>query len=78
MDFSALLPKNKDQIDWNEYPFTACAFYKNRGASEPETLSKKSSFPTKEAKIIIILHTDHTTYFSQESVYKPFMLAPGN
>ena len=58
-------------FEW--YPLTDCKYFNTQWKLEPLKTKKKSSFPTKDAEVIIILHEDHKVYFSEDlDNYKPF------
>ncbi|MCH8518779.1 hypothetical protein LAT59_03395, partial [Candidatus Gracilibacteria bacterium] len=76
MDYGATISLNTiSGIDWKNYPLTYCKFYKTRGNLEPITLKKKSSFPSKKAYVICILHENHKKYFSENSEFSPFLIS---
>ena len=57
----------------NNYPLPECRYFTTQGKLEPLKVKKKSSFPTKDAQVIIILHKDHKVYYSEDlDNYKPF------
>ena len=70
MDFASLIDINsKEKIKWSEYPLLQSKFYETRGALEPQKEKHKSSFPTKKALVIAILHENHKMYFSPFTVH---------
>jgi A/G-specific adenine glycosylase len=78
MDLGSLWSKNaKNTIDFSKSPFHSCLFTQTQGDLETQTLQKKKYFPIADAQIIVILHENHTTYFSAHSEsYVPFILPP--
>ncbi len=75
MDFSSLVSTTKEKVDWEEYPLKNCKWYQTRWKSEyiPE---KKSKQKVVWADIIIHLHENHKTYFSEnEESYTPFYIS---
>ena len=78
MDFAATVDmKNPSTIDWKNYAITSGKFYESRGSLEPIEVKKSVSFPTPDAQVIVILHKDHTLYYSSLSdIYAPFSLPP--
>ena len=72
MDYGATISLNNvSWIDWETYPFQESKFYQTQGSLEPVVEKKKSSFPTREAYVICILHENHKKYFSQNSPFSP-------
>ena len=72
MDFWATVSLNSvSSIDWENYPLTDSKFYLTRGTLEPVPVKKKSSFPTRQAYVICILHENHKKYFSENSLLNP-------
>ena len=70
MDFASLIDINsKEKILWSHYPLLQSKFYETRGALEPQKEKHKSSFPTKKALVIAILHENHKMYFSPFTVH---------
>jgi len=58
-----------------DYPLPSCKYYKTQWKLEPLKQKKKTTFPTKDATIVIVLHKDHKVYFSEDlDNYKPFIL----
>ena len=78
MDFAATVDlKNPSMIDWETYPIRSGRFYKTRGSLEPVEVKKVSSFPTPDARVVVILHKDHRIYYSAKNdSYTPFILPP--
>ena len=78
MDFAASVDlKNQSNIDWEIYPIQSGRFYETRGALEREEVKKSQFFPIPDAEVIVILHKDHTLYYSSLSErYAPFSLVP--
>lgn len=75
MDYGATISLNNiSGIDWDNYPFRESEFYKTRWTLEPVKEKKKSSFPSKQACVIAILHENHKVYFSQISDFSPFFI----
>ena len=75
MDYGATISLNNvSWIDWETYPFQESKFYQTQGSLEPVVEKKKSSFPTREAYVICILHENHKKYFSQNSPFSPFLI----
>jgi hypothetical protein len=65
MDYGATISLNATlNIDWDKYPLHSSKFYQTRGELEPVLEKKSSSFPTKQAYVICILHENHKKYFS--------------
>lgn len=65
MDFASIIDiNNSGKIDWENYPLTESKFYESRWKLEPVKQKKSSSFPSKEAYVIAILHENHKIYFS--------------
>ena len=78
MDFAATVDlKNPSMIDWETYPIRSGRFYETRGSLEPVEVKKVSSFPTPDARVVVILHKDHRIYYSAKNdAYTPFILPP--
>lgn len=75
MDFWATISLNNiSGIDWENYPLKTSKFYQTQWKLEPIKQKKKSSFPTKEAYVIAILHENHKVYFSGNSSFFPFLI----
>lgn len=75
MDYGATISLNNvSWIDWETYPSPESKFYQTRGNLEPVVEKKKSSFPTREAYVLCILHENHKKYFSQNSTLSPFLI----
>jgi A/G-specific adenine glycosylase len=53
-----------------------CVYFQSGGVMEETTLSKKSSFPTKDAQAVIFLHENHKKYFSPSESFEPWILPP--
>lgn len=52
-----------------------CRYYQTQGEFEESTVSKKSSFPTSDAQVLLVLHRQHQEYFSSNNKqYEPFRL----
>lgn len=65
MDYGATVSLNNiSGLDWKNYPLTCSKFYQTLGTLEPIKEKKKSTFPSKKAHIICILHENHKKYFS--------------
>lgn len=65
MDYGATISLNNiSGIDWENYPFPESKFYQTRWKLEPVKEKKKSSFPTRSAFVICILHENHKKYYS--------------
>lgn len=53
-----------------------CRYFQTQGQLETVSALKKSTFPSKSAQTILVLHRDHQEYFSSVAdVYKPFLLS---
>jgi len=78
MDFGSLVSlNNRNGIDWEDYPFKNCRFYETSGALEFKEPKKQRFFPTKDARLIVVLHRDHKVYYSSDTAeYIPFILPP--
>lgn len=75
MDYGATVSLNSiANIDWNTYPLHSSVFYQTRWKLEPVKEKKKSSFPSKQAYILAILHENHKKYFSESSEFAPFFI----
>jgi A/G-specific adenine glycosylase len=76
MDFSRLIDdKNRENIDWDNYPIQSGLFYQNRWIDEPKVHSKIQRFPTADAHIVVILHENHRVYYSNnDKKYTPYIL----
>ncbi len=76
MDFARIidiLPKEK--IIWEIYPLKTSKFYLTRWDLEQTKEKKRSYFPLPDAKVIVILHKDHTIYYTSSSIYyTPYIL----
>lgn len=65
MDYGATISLNATlNINWDKYPLHSSKFYQTRWGLEPVLEKKSSSFPTKQAYVICILHENHKKYFS--------------
>jgi adenine-specific DNA glycosylase len=65
MDFASIVDlKNKNLIDWENYPLRSGLWYETRGSMEKIEIKKVQSFPTPDARIIVVLHRDHREYYS--------------
>jgi adenine-specific DNA glycosylase len=65
MDFASIVDlKNKDLIDWANYPIRSGLWYETRGTLEKVETKKKQNFPTPDAQILVVLHKDHKVYYS--------------
>jgi len=52
-----------------------CHYFQTEAKLEESSVSKKSSFPTSEAQVILVLHHQHQEYFSSnDTQYEPFRL----
>ena len=72
---SGTFPQEEKDVFLTNYPLPDCKYFKTHWELEPLKAKKKSSFPTKDAEIIIILHKNHKIYFSEDlDNYKPFHL----
>ena len=79
MDFSSIVDlKNPEQIDWENYPIKSGKWYETRGTLENSEKAERVVFPTADAKVVVVLHENHKTYFSLpwSAAYTPFMLDP--
>jgi len=78
MDFASLISVNSvAQIDWEQYILHDCTFYQTRGSLEAAKVKTRVIFPIKDAQIMVMLHKDHTIYYSSRSTsYAPFLLPP--
>lgn len=75
MDFGALISQNSiSKIDWDKYPLTTCKFYRTQGKLEPIKQKKSSSFPSKKAYVLTILHENHKVYFSETKKFSIFQV----
>ncbi len=78
MDFAAIVSKNsKLTVEHDKSPFQNCLFKNTKG--EMEIVAKKpiTYFPRKDAQIEVILHKNHSEYFSSSTTeYSPFILPP--
>ena len=78
MDFASMISLNSTaQIAWDQYFLSGCRFGETRGIFEIEKPKKRIIFPTKDARIVVILHRDHRVYYSSlVDAYAPFLLPP--
>lgn len=80
MDFASQVSINSvKKIEWDSYPLSDCNFFQEQGKKEIQREENKvvSRFPTREAKICIILHKDHKIYYSPDfDNYQGFILDP--
>lgn len=78
MDFARMIDnKNPDTIDWDSYPIRSWIFFQTRWSEEKKESKKNNTFPTPDARTIVILHSDHKIYFSFDTHrYTPFILPP--
>jgi len=75
MDYGATVSLNNiSGINWETYPFPESKFYQTRWELEPVKEKKKSTFPTKQAYVIAILHENHKIYFSKYTEFSPFLI----
>lgn len=75
MDYGATISLNNiSWIDWESYPFPESKFYQTRWELEPIKEKKKSTFPSKEAYVLAILHENHKVYYSIEQEFSPFLI----
>ncbi len=75
MDYGATISLNNiSGINWETYPFPESKFYQTRWELEPIKEKKKSTFPSKQAYVIAILHENHKIYFSKDSEFSPFLI----
>jgi len=75
MDYGATISLNNiSGVDWDNYPLKSSKFYQTRGTLEPVKEKKKSSFPTKWAYVICVLHENHKVYYSQDTDFSPFFI----
>ena len=60
MDFASMVSvNNKSRVDFEQAGIlTGCQFAKTRGEIETEKKAKSNIFPTKDAKIVVLL-SDH-------------------
>ena len=78
MDFANEVDlKNTSQIQWDTYLFQDGEFFRTQGKKEVQEEKKKLFFPIPDAEIIIVLHENHTTYYSEnKDKYAPFIISP--
>jgi A/G-specific adenine glycosylase len=84
MDFWTLVSHNTkpaNQHAWDclmaDYPLTNCEWIKSKGEFETQEKKKKYVFPSKDARIQVVLHENHKIYYSSaENEYEPFTLPP--
>jgi A/G-specific adenine glycosylase len=78
MDFAATVDlKNPNHIDWEVYPLKSGRWYETQWSLEPREVKKSVSFPIPDATVIVILHEDHTVYYSTDDrIYSPYSLPP--
>ena len=78
MDLARLVSHNSvSRVDWDTYPLSGCRFWQTRGSEEVSVPRVSSVFPTRDARIVAVLHAGHAAYYSSESVdYQPFILPP--
>jgi A/G-specific adenine glycosylase len=78
MDFGSLLCTKKPKCD--ECPLRKhCVYGMEGGVQEKQALKKVSRFHTYEARAFVILHENHTKYFSSKrNNFAPFILDPPN
>ena len=57
------------------YPLKQCKWWNTSGALEKTIPKKRSTFPTKDARVCVILHANHSIYYSaNEGTYVPWYL----
>jgi hypothetical protein len=77
MDFATTFNTPVSIFGNSHYPLPECKYYQTKAALEPLKKIKKSTFPTKQAHVFIILHKNHKTYYSSNTEkYSPFHLPP--
>jgi endonuclease III len=76
MDWARTMePKTANLLERENYIFTESEFYKTNWSSEVIEKKVSTSFPTPDARIIVILHQDHRVYYSLSiESYSPFIL----
>jgi hypothetical protein len=82
MDFGSLVSVNtkpSNKSEWKmilkNYPLNNCYWIKTLGTLEIQEKRKRLIFPTKDARIKVILHENHHIYYSSENnIYQPFLL----
>jgi adenine-specific DNA glycosylase len=74
MDFGSLVSLNQKPSsvqDWmaleHSYPLQGCKWIESRGMYEIQAPKKKRVFPTKDASIRVVLHENHTLYYSSKN-----------
>ncbi len=78
MDFASIYSKNsKTQIDHSASPFQNCLFKNTLGEYEIAIKKPTQYFPQKDSQIEVILHQNHSIYYSSSGLkYLPFFLPP--
>ena len=67
----------KKELGDGDYPFPDCKWHLTHGSLEVSEKKKKRIFPTKDASIKVVLHENHTLYYSsKDTCYEPFLLPP--
>ncbi len=76
MDLGGLWSKNqKGLIDFSMSPFQDCIFTQTLGSKEIEPIKSVRHFPLSDAQIWLIIHENHTAYFSSSpDLYLPFQI----
>ena len=80
MDFSSIIDLNQvGLIDFENYPLRSSKFFETKGSLEiaPAKKTSMKSIKKDDAKIIVILHENHETYFSAHpDEFRAFHLEP--
>lgn len=78
MDFATIFSKNsKLMVEHTKSPFQNCLFKNTKGEMEIAIKKQIVYFPRKDAQIEVILHKNHSIYYSSsKSEYLPFLLPP--
>lgn len=84
MDFGSRISLNVKPLEesgWikilKDYPLDDCLWIKTYGEFEVQEKKKKMIFPTRDARIKVILHENHKVYYSSlECEYESFILPP--
>lgn len=74
MDFGSLVSINtkpSEEMGWakiqENYPLGDCLWMKTYGNLEMQEKKKKVVFPTKDARIVVVLHENHRVYYSSSA-----------
>jgi A/G-specific adenine glycosylase len=78
MDFATIVSKNsKYTVEHAESPFQNCLFKITQGELDIVTKKPITYFPRKDSQIEVILHKNHSVYYSSSTTeYCPFILPP--